>query len=231
MDATSLHFHQLRSQLDCAVCYERIADRLLACGHSFCLTCLSRLPTHQSAITCPACRTRTPLAHADTAALKSLPLNFTALQMHDAVLSKLQWCPRHYDDHWPLDRWCMQCGMGVCAQCTNEQHARHRCLPVPAAAQEQQRRLLALSDASRTLVLDAQAWSDRWHQCRVDLMGQIDDEYAQLMAQLQQRRDALRSKVESSLAEERKCAEETISEQCFLLCNDLIRQGTIRYLF
>ena len=45
--------------LDCSVCYNEYKDpRVLQCGHTFCLACISKL-IHHGIINCPTCRNDT----------------------------------------------------------------------------------------------------------------------------------------------------------------------------
>jgi Ring finger domain len=46
---------------ECPVCYDRVADKRMACGHGMCVSCYSEWTGRQLAPTCPLCRA--PIGH------------------------------------------------------------------------------------------------------------------------------------------------------------------------
>jgi hypothetical protein len=105
--------------LECSVCLNDFNEgntcpRILACGHSFCSSCLEKMKTKDNAITCPTCRKDQLVA--DVAAL---PKNFALL---DAIAGKEKVnveeqdviCMLCVDEH-PATHRCLQCEENMCA--------------------------------------------------------------------------------------------------------------------
>ncbi|XP_069077114.1 E3 ubiquitin-protein ligase TRIM39-like [Pleurodeles waltl] len=135
----------------CSICRELFTDPVtLDCGHSFCLSCITRFKASQDLEKCcPECRERMDLE-------KELKLNKRLGNMAEMV-KRLDIAPRGLatevlcEDHGErLQLFCETDGALLCVVCRESRaHRRHRVTPVNEAKQEYKVKLQYWLDALR----------------------------------------------------------------------------------
>ena len=108
--------------LQCSVCFnpfddQNICPRNLSCGHSFCTSCLERLPAADNKIQCPTCRVEVNVPQAGVA---GLPKNFALLDIINANVTpqnngdESSYICEFCEDKHPASLCCLNCKKDLC---------------------------------------------------------------------------------------------------------------------
>ena len=108
--------------LQCSVCFnpfddQNICPRNLSCGHSFCTSCLERLPAADNKIQCPTCRVEVNVPQAGVA---GLPKNFALLDIINANVTpqnsgdESSFTCEFCEDKHPASFCCLNCKKDLC---------------------------------------------------------------------------------------------------------------------
>ena len=120
-------------QCTCSVCFnpfddQNICPRNLSCGHSFCTSCLERLPAADNKIQCPTCRVEVNVPQGGIA---RLPKNFALLDIINANVTpqnngdESSYICEVCDDEHPASFCCLNCRKDLCKDAARF-HARSR---------------------------------------------------------------------------------------------------------
>ena len=126
----------LEEQVKCPVCLEKYKEaKGLSCLHSFCQTCINKLPTTRddngtTTLKCPTCRTTVALPPEGVAALpKAFHINtlldlYNALNTPVAEKGEVPLCPLH---NRARDFYCKTEDEVICCVCAVRGHKEHHC--------------------------------------------------------------------------------------------------------
>ena len=126
----------LEEQVKCPVCLEKYKEaKGLSCLHSFCQTCINKLPTTRdengtATLKCPTCRTTVALPPEGVAALpKAFHINtlldlYNALNTPVAEKGEVPLCPLH---NRARDFYCKTEDEVICCVCAVRGHKEHHC--------------------------------------------------------------------------------------------------------
>lgn len=123
-----------KGALNCPICMGTFASpKILSCGHSFCLTCLTEV-AKQHEPTCPLCRT--PIILPPSGNIEDLPTNFSVQDMLEMLENAgdqeepSQAISGHIEEGG--DYVCMSCLEQICSCCKLSFHTskKHKCISV-----------------------------------------------------------------------------------------------------
>lgn len=119
-------FAKLGEQVQCPVCLDVYKQpKILDCHHALCLDCIDNLVSiddeEKESIDCPTCRKSTKLPKNGTGDLPPAFYLNTLLELHQATQSSPH-CIKH---DRPLDMFCVDCQITVCAKCFFATHHDH----------------------------------------------------------------------------------------------------------
>ena len=126
-------FTKLEEQVKCPVCLEVFKQpKSLVCSHALCLDCINNLPVDvdegKHKVRCPTCRKQTTLPKNSVANLPSAFYLNTLIELLNQGTQSLQAshvdCPKHGR---PLEMFCVDCQLTVCAKCFVGGHRDHNC--------------------------------------------------------------------------------------------------------
>ena len=112
--------------VECSICYDSLTKgtpKILRCGHSFCLQCVTKLKKGYK-ISCPKCRKKTKLSHGDVGILAT---NYDLLDIGNIPVSNTSNCESCGKKHVTkkASHTCVQCFRKLCPACVEE----HQKLP------------------------------------------------------------------------------------------------------
>ena len=119
--STNEAIKKVEDQITCPICMEHFTDpRVLPCFHSYCLTCLQRVPVDLvEGLPCPTCRSPCPVPDKGIA---SLPPSFVVNNLVEVYdLMKKASAHQHVScdncDNTNADSYCKQCATFLCPEC------------------------------------------------------------------------------------------------------------------
>ena len=122
--STNEAIKKVEDQITCPICMEHFTDpRVLSCFHSYCLTCLQRVPVDlvegNYSLPCPTCRSPCPVPDEGIA---SLPPSFVVNNLVEVYdLMKKASAHQHVScdncDNTNANSYCKQCATFLCPEC------------------------------------------------------------------------------------------------------------------
>ena len=122
--STNEAIKKVEDQITCPICMEHFTDpRVLPCFHSYCLTCLQRVPIDlvegNYSLPCPTCQSTCPVPDKG---LASLPPSFVVNNLVEVYdLMKKASAHQHVScdncDNTNADSYCKQCATFLCPEC------------------------------------------------------------------------------------------------------------------
>lgn len=136
MVSCAWHFSEAMDEVgdatECWVCADTYTDaRILPCGHTFCLRCLTEI--HKTLIPkeelgCPFCR---QVFSVPKDGLAALPKNYSLTKLIEASRPSDP-CDKHRTRS--LEMYCVDCSSVICVRCLGDIHQLHQCCSIDKAA-------------------------------------------------------------------------------------------------
>ncbi|XP_030053318.1 E3 ubiquitin-protein ligase TRIM39 isoform X2 [Microcaecilia unicolor] len=135
MPGRSSAMYSLSTDLTCPVCLEYYSDPVtLACGHSFCLSCISRCwERPYGSFSCPVCRQN----FTQRTLKRNQQLGEAVQRLHTQRAQSSRGCECTKKQHENLKLFCRNDESLLCVVCDRSQdHRSHNMIPIEEAAQE-----------------------------------------------------------------------------------------------
>ncbi|XP_041453525.1 tripartite motif-containing protein 5-like [Lytechinus variegatus] len=212
--------------LECPVCLGFLKDhRILPCSHTFCRGCLVFLLNSQQDkqnISCPVCRETTPIPDGDVGglpmskAIQSMvavvtaesekEINFNESQRADVTLKRPCTCDEHMDGD--EECFCANCGKYICYKCGIGEHVQegHTVMEAERHKDTVKSNVDELLAKAATKICDIEKYiaciAEQWETCEKvekELHDDINQAFEKSVAELMERKELLKSKVENEL--------------------------------
>ena len=200
--------------LQCAVCLERYTDpRMLPCVHSFCMSCINRLPQQDdTTVSCPVCKKPSQLGKKGASSLPAA-FHMNMLLEIDDLLKKnsLQVCSSHGQRKKFL--YCKRCHEDICFECYNESHIDHKseCDQIDVLVTEHKKEIEVLLQQLEKLKEDVEEAKPHFETAEKQMEEQeklalerITEAYRQLENRLKESRKKLSEKAAATLQKKLK---------------------------
>nr|XP_054759278.1 tripartite motif-containing protein 72-like [Lytechinus pictus] len=214
--------------LECPVCLVFLKDhRILSCSHTFCRGCLEFLLNSQhdkQNISCPVCRETTPIPDGDVGGLpmskafqsmvavvtaeNEKEINVNDLQRANVTLKRPCTCDEHMDGD--EECFCANCGKYICYKCGIGEHVQegHTVMDVERHKDVVKSNVDELLAKAATKKCDIEKYiaclAEQRETCEKvekELHDDINQAFEKSVAELMERKDLLKSKVENELKE------------------------------
>lgn len=123
---------EIRDATECWVCADTYTDpRILSCGHTFCLRCLTQIHKTlflKDELSCPFCR---QVFTVPKDGLAVLPKNYSLMKLIEASRPS-EPCDKHRTRS--LEMYCVDCSSVICVRCLGDVHQLHQCCAIDKAA-------------------------------------------------------------------------------------------------
>ena len=208
--STNEAIKKVEDQITCPICMEHFTDpRVLPCFHSYCLTCLQRVPNDlvegNYSLPCPTCRSTCPVPDKG---LASLPPSFVVnnlVEVYDLMkkASAHQHVSCHNCDNTNADGYCKQCATFLCPECLplhnkwkpNAGHQIFSLVEVASTAHQlplAKQDLMSCTDHNKPLDLFCESCQQRiCHDCTVSKHEKPLHKYNLITDTYRQRKDAI----------------------------------------
>ena len=136
---------KVEDQITCPICMDHFTDpRVLPCFHSYCLTCLQRVPIelvkgNNYSISCPTCRSSCPVPDKGLAWLPPSFVVNNLVEVYDLMKKASTHVSCDNCDNTNADSYCKQCATFLCTECLSthnkwKRHAGHQILTLDQVA-------------------------------------------------------------------------------------------------